>query len=301
MRALHLIDSVLIEGSAQQPEPSTGEVLVRVHAAGIIATELQWDPTLHTKTGAPRVRPIPGHEFSGTVAGEDVYGMNDWYSDGAMAEYCVAPFSAISPKPKNLTHAEAASVPISGLTAWQGLFDHAKLQKGELVLVHGGAGAVGTFVIQLAHLHGAHVVTTASPRNFELVKSLGADEVIDYHSTPFDRQLHHVDVVFDTAGGETLERSWKVLKPNGRMITIVSGAEGSADERIKKAFFIVEQNGDQLAELTKLIESNHLRPVVDSVITLAQAPGAFAGRSQRRGFGKVVVDLDDRSVSGQAR
>jgi NADPH:quinone reductase-like Zn-dependent oxidoreductase len=291
MRALQLIDSALVEGSVQQPEPSTGEVLVRVHAAGIIATELQWDPTLHSKTGAPRLRPIPGHEFSGTVAGQDVYGMNDWYSDGAMAEYCTAPSSAISPKPKNLTHAEAASVPISGLTAWQGLFDHAKLQKGERLLVHGGAGGVGTFVIQLAHLHGAHVVTTASPRNFELVKSLGADEVIDYHSTPFDQQVHDVDVVFDTPGGETLDRSWKVLKPNGRMVTIVSGAGNSNEERVKKAFFIVEPKGNQLAELTKLIESNQLRTVVDTVVGLSQAPDAFAGRIQRRGYGKLVVDL----------
>jgi NADPH:quinone reductase-like Zn-dependent oxidoreductase len=291
MRALQLIDSVLVEGSANVPEPSAGEVLVQVHAAGIIPTELGWYPTLHTKGGEQRLRPIPGHEFSGTVDGEAVYGMNDWFVDGALAEYCTAPAATISPKPRNLEHTEAASVPISGLTAWQALFDHARLQKGEHVLIHGGAGGVGTFAIQLAHWRGAHVVTTASARNFELVKGLGADEVIDYRAAAFDAQVRDVDVVFDTVGGETLERSWNVLRPGGRMVTVVSSAENSTDERVKKAFFIVEPKAEQLAELTRLIEANHLRTVVDTVVSLSQAPDAFAGRVPRRGCGKVVVDI----------
>jgi NADPH:quinone reductase-like Zn-dependent oxidoreductase len=155
-----------MQQDASVPRPGRAELLIQVCAAGVILTELSWYPTSHRKTGEARVGAVPGHEFSGVVAavgeqvgsleiGQDVYGMNDWYSDGAIAEYCIAPFFAIAPKPHSLTHAEAASVPISALTAWQGLFERAKLQPGERVLVHGGAGAVGIFVIQLAKLHGA--------------------------------------------------------------------------------------------------------------------------------------------------
>ena len=223
----------LMQQDASVPRPGRAELLIQVCAAGVILTELSWYPTSHRKTGEARVGAVPGHEFSGVVAavgeqvgsleiGQDVYGMNDWYSDGAMAEYCIAPFFAIAPKPHSLTHAEAASVPISALTAWQGLFERAKLQPGERVLVHGGAGAVGIFVMQLAKLHGAQVIATLSARNSDFVTSLGANQVIDYRESRFEACVRDLDVVFDTVGGETLERSWNVLKPGGRMVTVVS-------------------------------------------------------------------------------
>ena len=310
MRAFRLAESgqpaALIQQDVPVPVPGRGDLLVRVYAAGFIAMELCWYPTSHTKTGALRVGAVPGHEFSGVVAaagaevgclevGQEVFGMNDWYTDGAMADYCVAPFFAVIPKPTSLTHVEAASIPISALTAWQGLFDHGKLQKGERVLIQGGAGAVGVFAVQLARLRGAHVLTTASAQNREFVLSMGADQVIDYSVERFEECAREIDLVFDTVGGETLDRSWSVLKPQGRLITVASTVEASTDPRIKKAFFIVEPNQKELAEITKLLVSGQLRPVVDAVIPLSQLPEAFAGKVPRDGRGKMVVAVDGAS------
>src|SRR5229473_7822044 len=175
MRIMRLSDSaqppVLIEEHVPQPQPRRGELLVRIYAAGVTSKELLWHPTTHNKNGGRRSRAVPGHEFSGVIAavgediagfeiGQEVYGMNDWFLDGAMAEYCLTQPTSVAQKPPGLTHVEAASVPIGALTAWQGLFDRAQLQAGEHVLVHGGAGAVGVFAIQLARLHGAHVIAT---------------------------------------------------------------------------------------------------------------------------------------------
>ena len=276
--------------------------MIQVRAAGVTLTELSWYPTSHRKTGEARTAAVPAHEFSGVVAavgpdvgsleiGREVFGMNDWYSDGAMAEYCIAPFFALAPKPCCLTHFQAASVPISALTAWQGLFDHAKLQPGEIVLVHGGAGAVGVFAIQIARLHGARVIATASARNRDLVSSLGAERVIDYRESRFEECVKGLDVVFDTVGGETLQRSWSLLKPHGRMVTVVSTAAESSDPAVKQAFFIVEPNQKQLYEIACLLDAGRLRPVVDSVIPLSQAPDVIAGKVPKQGRGKLVIGI----------
>src|SRR5215475_1860316 len=226
MKAMRLADSgettALVEENLPQPQPGRGELFIQVHAAGGTSKELPWYPTTHKKSGEIRSRAIPGHEFSGVIAavgkdtagfdvGQEVYGMNDWFSDGATAEYCITQPSSIARKPAGLTHVEAASVPIGALTAWQGLFDRAKLQSGERVLVHGGAGAVGTFAIQLARLRGAHVISTTSASNAGFVASLGAELVVDCRASCFEECMHQVDVVFDTVGAETLERSWGVL------------------------------------------------------------------------------------------
>lgn len=304
MRIVRLADStqppLLIQDDASQPQPGRGELLIRVCAAGIMLTELSWYPTSHRKNGEPRVGAVPAHEFSGMVAavgedvgsleiGHEVYGMNDWYANGAMAEYCIAPFFGLAPKPRRLTHVEAASVPIGALTAWQGLFDHAKLQPGERVLIHGGAGGVGVFAVQLARLHGAHVIATASAHNRDFVSSLGAEQVIDYRASRFEECVQGLDVVFDTVGGDTLERSWSVLRPGGRMVTVVSTEADSIDARVKQAFFIVEPNQKQLVEVAALLESGQLRTVVDAVIPLLQAPEIYAGKVPRQGRGKLVV------------
>ncbi len=307
MRAMRLSDSAeapaLIEDSVPQPEPERGEILVRVHAVGVTPTEVAWVPTIHTKDGGTRSRAIPGHEFSGVIAavggdvdgvevGQDVYGMNDWYADGAMAEYCVTQPSSVAPKPPRLTHVEAASVPIGALTAWQGLFDRAGLEAGEHVLVHGGAGAVGVFAIQLARWRGARVTATASARNLDFVTGLGAERVIDYRAARFERDISGMDVVFDTVGGDTLERSWGVLKPSGRMITIAVESETATDDRVKQAFFIVEPSHDQLVRVGDLLESGELQPVVDAVVPLDRASVAFAREvGGSRGRGKRVVTI----------
>ncbi|HMF49619.1 MAG TPA: NADP-dependent oxidoreductase [Candidatus Saccharimonadales bacterium] len=305
MKALRLSDSAkptaLVEDNMPQPEPRAGELLVQVFAAGVTSKELLWYPTTHNKNGEPRSRAVPGHEFSGVIAavgedtagfdiGQEVYGMNDWFADGAMAQFCITQPSSIARKPSSLTHVEAASVPIGALTAWQGLFDRARLQAGERVLVHGGAGAVGLFAIQLARIHGAHVTTTASSRNHAFVSQLGVEQVLDYHAVRFEEQVREMDVVFDTVGGETLQRSWGVLKPGGRMITIAADSEATTDERVKQAFFIVEPNHEQLTRIGQMLDAGDLRTVVDAVVPLAQASAVYTGTVQQRsGRGKLVV------------
>lgn len=304
MRAMRLADSaqkpLLIESEIPQPKPRPGEVLVRVYAAGVTPTELAWYPTSHTKNGDRRSGAVPSHEFSGAITeigdgvagfsvGQEIYGMNDWYADGALAEHCVTQPHWIAPKPRDLGHAEAASVPIGALTAWQGLFDRAKLQPGERVLVHGGAGAVGVFAVQLAHWRGAHVTTTVSAHNIEFVKGLGANQVIDYKAVPFEKEVRDIHVVFDTVGGDTLRRSWGVLKRNGRLVTVAADSEQTPDERTKKAFFIVEPNRRQLVEIGRLLDAGDLRPVVDSVVPFSKAPAAYTGAVEKRGRGKLVV------------
>lgn len=301
----HSDSAELVEEEIPTPQPAPDEVLVRVCGAGVTPSELLWYPTTHRKDGQPRNLAVPGHEFSGVIAavgdriqgfatGQEVYGMNDWFSEGAMAEYCVTQPSSLAEKPSSLSHVEAASVPIGALTAWQGLFDRAKLQAGERVLVQGGAGAVGGFAIQLAHHLGAYVIATASSRNLAFVRQLGAHQVIDYQTVPFESEAGEVDVVFDTVGGETLRRSWGVLKPNGRMIAIASDAEQATEERVKQAFFIVEPNQAQLNEISRLVDARHLQPVLDSVVPFTQVPAVFAGRSGKRsGRGKVVVEVWD--------
>src|ERR671925_1370928 len=248
MKAMRLADSgataVLVEENVPQPQPGRGELLIQVHAAGVTSKELLWYPTTHKKSGERRSRAVPGHEFSGVVAaagqdtsgfdvGQEVYGMNDWFSDGATAEYCITQPGSIAQKPTGLTHIEAASVPIGALTAWQGLFDRARLQAGERVLVHGGAGAVGLFAIQLARFRGAHVVSTASAQNLAFVSGLGAEQVFDYQATRFDEKLSEIDA--------------------------------TADDRVKQAFFIVEPNHEQLTRIGKLLETRRLQTVVDAV------------------------------------
>jgi NADPH:quinone reductase-like Zn-dependent oxidoreductase len=288
-----------------QPQPAANEILIRVHAAGVTTTELDWYPTTHTKSGLRRTDAIPAHEFSGVVAatgdqvqdfavGQEIYGMNDWFVEGALAEYTIALPSSIAPKPKTLSHNEAAGVPIPALTAWQGLFDRAKLQAGERVLIHGAAGAVGVFAVQLAHMHGAHVIATAAARNRDFVLQLGADEVIDYATQRFEDVARDIDVVFDVLGGDTLHRSWGVLKPTGRLVEISSTVEDEAktNPRVAQAFFIVEPSRQQLIEVASLIDAAKLKVFVDAVVPLAQAADAYTGRvTNRQGRGKIVVEI----------
>jgi len=285
-----------------QPRPGEGEVLVRVHAAGVIHTELSWVPTWTTQTGEPRPFPvIPGHEFSGEIAalgtavrdvnvGDLVYGLNDWYHDGAQAEYCVARVTDLAHKPSSIDHVHAAATPISALTAWQGLIERAYLAAGQRVLIHGAAGGVGTFAVQLARWRGARVTGTASAANLDFVRRLGADEVIDYRAERFDDVVRDVDVVFDTVGGETLERSWGVLKPGGKLVTVAASGERTSDERIRAAYFIVEPSRTQLAEIARLIDGGALRPIVGAVFPLVEARQAY---EHKPAHGKVVLSVVD--------
>jgi NADPH:quinone reductase-like Zn-dependent oxidoreductase len=289
---------------APRPRPGEAEVLVRVHAAGVIHTELSWSTTSTTQSGEPRPLPvIPGHEFSGEIAalgpevrdvhvGDLVYGLNDWYRDGTSAEYCVARVSDLADKPTSIDHIHAAATPISALTAWQALVERAGLVAGQRVLIHGAAGGVGNLAVQLAHSRGARVTATASAANLEFVRSLGAEEVIDYRAQRFEDAVRDVDVVFDTVGGETLERSWGVLKPGGRLVTVAASGEQTTDERIRAAYFIVEPSRTQLEEIARLIDAGALRPVVGAVFPLAEARQAYESKPGR---GKVVLRVVDEA------
>ncbi len=291
----------LILAELQKPEPGFGEILIHVHAAGVTPTELFWYPTTHTKSGTARTRAVPGHEFSGVITamgkdvhdfeiGDEVYGMNDWFADGATAEFCITLPQNIARKPTTLSHEVAATVPIGALTSWQGLIDRTKLEPGERVLVHGGAGAVGLYAVQLAHNRGARVITTVSGQDVDFVKRLGADEAIDYKAARFEREVRDVDVVFDAVGGDTLERSRSVLKPGGRMITIAADSEGTADQRVKDAFFIVEPNQKQLVEIAKQVDDRHLRAFVKTTVPLNKASAAYSGAlTNKNRYGKIVI------------
>ena len=188
----------LVFEDAFEPQPQAGEVLIRVHAVAITPTEFAWEPTWRTRSGKARPFPIIlGHEFSGVIAklgpgvtdfsmGDAVYGMNNWFGDGDQAEYCLARTEEVSAKPKSLSHVEATVVPISGLTAWQGLFERAGLAVGQRILIHGAAGGVGVFAVQLACWRGARVIGTASAGNLDFVRQLGANDVVDYRTQCFE-------------------------------------------------------------------------------------------------------------------
>jgi NADPH:quinone reductase-like Zn-dependent oxidoreductase len=304
---------VLTQVELPRPEAGSGEILVHVYAAGVTPTELLWYPTTHTKSGTVRGHTVPGHEFSGVIAavgkdvrdfeiGDEVYGMNDWFADGATAEFCITLPRNIARKPATLSHEAAASVPIGALTSWQGLIDRAKLAAGERVLVHGGAGAVGLYAVQLARIRGARVITTVSARDIDFVKRLGADEAIDFRASRFENEIRDVDVVFDAVGGETLERSWSVLKPGGRMITIAADSEGTADQRVKDAFFIVEPNQKQLVEIAQQLDAGQLRAFVKTIVPLNEASVAYSGALRdKSGYGKIVIAVPPNPCSNETR
>lgn len=296
----YTIDSLVI-GELAIPAPRAGEVLVRVYATALTPTELQWIPTFRARSGGPRPFPIVlGHEFSGVIAavgsgvtdvadGEAVYGLNDWHANGAQAEYCVTPASAIALKPRSLDFVQAAATPISALTAWQALIVRSQLRRGETTLIHGAAGAVGLFAVQVAHLCGARVIATASAANAELVRSLGADEVIDYQKIRFDEVVREVDVIFDPIGGETLERSWAVLRSGGRLVTIAAGSEQLTEPRVRDAFLLVAPDRAELTAIGTAIDAGRLRVFVDAEYPLFRAREAYASAMRGGGRGKTVL------------
>ena len=270
------------------PSPADGELLIRVHAAAITRDELEWPEG--------RLPATPSYEFSGEVvalgasasdfaAGDAVYGMALFDRDGAASEYFAAPESVFARKPANVDDAAAATVPLPALSAWQALFDHGLLESGQRVLVHGATGAVGHFAVQLARRAGARVIATASSANLDAARGLGADEVID-RATPYESSLEPVDLVFDAAGGDAAERSAALVRPGGRLVSIIS--EPAQASGITSIFFIVEPNRDQLDQITELIELGGLRLMPHQEFPLDQARAAFEASLDRGHRGKVV-------------
>ena len=285
------------------PRWAPGDVLVRVHASGVSPGELDWPGVWLRHDGTPRTPPIvPGHEVSGVVeavgpataglaVGDEVFGYIDVRRDGADAEYVAARADELVPKPATLTHAQAAAVPLSALTAWQALFDHGELQRGQRVLIHGGAGGVGSFAVQLARWRGARVTATSSARDIDLVRELGADDVIDYRTQRFEDVVADQDLVFDTVGGETWERSWDVLRPGGRLVSIAvpRPPEREPVDGRRAIWFVVAADAEQLREIGRLIDAGLVRPIVSDVLPLERGLEAYGPGRRSGGPGKVVL------------
>lgn len=290
--------SGLVYEQVEAPEPKDGEVLVRVHAAAITRDELDWPIN--------RFPRIPSFAFSSVVAatgrdvdnvnvGEEVYALSAFERDGAAADYIVVSKEFLAPKPKILDHIESASIPLAALSAWQGLFEHGQLIEGQKVLIHGAAGGVGSFAVQLAH-HGAYVIRTVSKRNtLATARRLGADEAIDHTTTRFEDIVHQVDLVFDTAGGDRLARSPAVVRPGGRLVSVASEpSQEQANARgITAIYLIVSPNSRELLEHAKLADSGHLKPVIDEVFPLANTCEAFERSLSPHAAGKIILRIAD--------
>src|SRR5437588_11122141 len=297
----------LVYEDAPQPRPGAEEVLVRVYATGVIANELKWDVTYQTKAGSPRALPIPGRDLSGVVQavghgvreparGDEVYAMLDYGCDGAEAEFTIALPNELAPKRRTLDHVQAAAVPLTALTAWQALFVHARLAAGQTILIHGAAGGVGVFAVQLARWTGAQVIATASQRNRDFLCELGANEIIDYTTTRFEEVVQGVDFVFDTVGGDTLHRSWQVVKPGGVLVSVVSPRPSFAEAQaynVRPVWFVVQPNREQLVRIGTLIDEGKVRPIIDIVLPLSQARPAYAKGAKGHTRGKIVLRVVD--------
>jgi NADPH:quinone reductase-like Zn-dependent oxidoreductase len=274
------------------PAPGPGEVLVRVYAAALTRDELEWP--------VDRLPAIPSYELSGVVAelgpgvdrlaiGDDVYGMTAFDRDGVAADYAAIDAELLAPKPRALSHPEAAAVPLAALSAWQGLFEHGGLAAGERVLIHGATGGVGQFATPLAGRHGAHVTATTSARDVERARELGADVVIDRTARAWDADLEPFDLVFDTTGGERLRSSPGVLRDGGRLVSVAE--EPPHASGIRSVYFVVEPNPGQLEQLSGLFGDGLPPPAVDSLFTLEDAVRAFERSMAPDKRGKVVLEV----------
>jgi len=287
-------------------EPNDDQVLINVAGSGI--NPIDWK----ILSGAmqqyiPLPLPYtPGVEVSGTVAavgknvsdfvvGDQVFGFIGIV--GGYATQAVSTADRLAHIPATLPLQQAGGVPAAALTAWQALHEHAAIQAGQKVLIHGGAGGVGSFAIQLAHLAGAYVIATSSAKNHEYLRSLGADEVIDYSATPFEEVVHDVDFVLDTMGGDTQDRSWGVLKPGGQLVTLVylpPGAEETAAARGVRATLIgTRPDPAQLRELAALIDAGQIRPMVNVVRPLSETRQVQDLSQTGHARGQLVLRVGD--------
>jgi len=279
------------------PTPASGEVLIEVHAAAITFSELTWDETW-THTPA-----IPGHEFSGIIAavgadvagfsiGDEVYGLIRFERQGAAADYVTVPAADLAHKPTTLSHAEAAAMPLAALTALQALSDIAHVKAGERVLVQGGSGGVGIFAVQLAKAAGATVTATTRGDGVELVRRLGADEVIDTDVDGFTEGGRRFDVVIDTIGADVLRASYDVLVEGGRLVTLQQPPDAELAERagVTASFFIVSPDVEELEQLARLADAGQLEVVLAAEFPLEATRQAFeSGQGTHHSPGKTVL------------
>lgn len=289
---------------APRPTPGSDEVLIKVYAAAV--NPVDWK--IRAGYLKERIRYsmpfIPGWDVSGVVEvtgsgvtrfkkGDEVYTRPEISRNGAYAEYIVVKESEVALKPTSIDHVHAAAIPLAALTAWQVLFDAAGLTKGQTVLIHAAAGGVGGFAVQLAKWKGARVIGTASGRNQSFLRELGVDDPIDYEKTKFEDAVHDVDVVFDTMGGETQQRSWKVLKKSGILVSIISppSAEEAAKHGVRPGYVFVQPNAAELGEIAKLVDSGKLKPVIETVLPLSEAKRAQELSEAGHTRGKIVLKV----------
>jgi NADPH:quinone reductase-like Zn-dependent oxidoreductase len=280
------------------PHAAENDVIVRVHAAGFTPGELDWPATWTDRAGRDRTPSIPGHELSGVVVelgygttgltvGQRVFGLTDWARNGSLAEYSAVEARNLAPLAADIDDAVAAALPISGLTAWQGLFDHAGLATGQTVLIHGAAGGVGSIAVQLARGVGAQVIGTGRSDDRDVVLSLGAQTFLDLDADHLEA-VGEVDVVFDVIGGDVLERSTALVRAGGTVVTIAAPPTTRPKDG-RAIFFVVEPDRARLSDLAQRLRDRRLKPIVGAVRPLAETPDAFT--RHRRSHGKTVIQV----------
>jgi NADPH:quinone reductase-like Zn-dependent oxidoreductase len=284
----------------ERPEPpaAINDVIVEVHASGWVSTELEWPSTWTDRTGRDRTPSIPGHELAGVVTalgygttgvsvGQRVFGLADWHRDGTLAEYVAIEARNLAALPDDVDFTVGASLPISGLTAWQGLFQHGRLQAGQRVLAHGAVGAVGAMVTQLASEAGAHVIGTGRTADREKALALGAKEFVDLENDSL-QGVDDVDLVFDVIGGDVQRTSLGLIRDGGTLVSVVGPVEGPP-ARGRTVDFVVEADRDQLAEIAKRVGDGRLRPNIGTTTSLDEAVATFS--STERLKGKTIVQM----------
>jgi NADPH:quinone reductase-like Zn-dependent oxidoreductase len=292
-----------------RPEPGPGEVLVKVEAAGVGP----WDAWIRAgKSALPQPRPLTlGSDLSGDIAavgpgashvrvGDPVYGVTNPRFVGAYAEYALASAGMVSSKPASLTYVEAASVPVIAVTAWQALFDHAQVNAGQTVVIHGAAGNVGAYAVQLARRAGVQIIATASADDTTFLRDLGADTVIDFKNQRFEQEIRDADAVIDLVGGDTQTRSFQVLRRGGKLISAVSPPDQALAQThgVAAMFFLVNVTTEYLTKLASLIDRGELRTRVGTVLPLADAREAhlMLERVRPHPNGKIVLAVGPNPV-----
>jgi NADPH:quinone reductase-like Zn-dependent oxidoreductase len=301
MKAIVVTDQA--EGTAgmklvKRPEPQAAinDVIVQIHASGFVPTELAWPSTWSDRLNRDRTPSIPGHELAGIVTalgygttglsvGQRVFGLTDWYRDGTLAEYVAIEARNLAPLPGDVDFTVGASLPISGLTAWQGLFRHGRLQAGQSVLAHGAAGAVGSMVTQLASQTGAYVIGTGRAADRQKALDFGAKEFVDLDKDSLE-YVGNVDLVFDVIGGEIGKRSARLVRAGGRVVSVVGSVEAPPVNGVA-IDFVVEPNRAQLTEIVQRVRDGRLRTNIGNVSALYEAVAVFNSTERRKG--KTVI------------
>jgi NADPH:quinone reductase-like Zn-dependent oxidoreductase len=303
MKAIVVIDQAAGAGGMKlvdRPEPKAAinDVVVQVYASGFVGTELEWPSTWVDRLGSNRTPTIPGHELAGVVTalgygttgltvGQRVFGLADWYRNGSLAEYVAIESRNLALLPDEIDFTAGASLPISGLTAWQGLFQHGRLHAGQSVLAHGAAGAVGSMVTQLAREAGAYVIGTGRAADRQKVLDFGANEFVDIENDTLE-DVGDVDLVFDGIGGDIGKRSASLIRPWGTLVSVVGPAEAQPSNG-KAIDFVVEADREQLTEIARRVRDGRLRTNIGTVVSLDDAVDFLNSRERRKG--KTIIQV----------